>query len=167
MSRKTWCKLAISAAVALVLAGGTVLAEVTFHAGPTFVQVGTGEPFTFNLSANMSGLGSTPAVGTIVISAEVLYTCRNNGGKEVPGQNPVPLVSQGSQEADPADHNGRGILDLTVSLAVPDTISADVIGCPNGNWIGINPVLSGAVTATASITFQGTTIASLGPLVAQ
>jgi hypothetical protein len=146
--------------VTLVLAGSMVaaaVAEVNFVSGPSFVQT-LADPPTYNLSAEATGLGNTPIVGTITINGNVLYTCTNKGGKRVPGRNPVPTTVKGSQEANPADHNGRGVLDLTVVFDPPDTVSADEIGCPNGNWIGIDPVVQGPVTATAVVTFQGTTL---------
>jgi hypothetical protein len=57
-----------------------------------------------------------------------------------------------------SDHNGRSFVDLTATLQVPQTVDGKEVGCPNGNWTGVNPVLRSGVTATASITFGGATV---------
>ena len=52
--------------------------------------------------------------------------------------------------------NGRATLDVTAAAPVPaDTVSGKAAGCPNGNWTGVNPVLTGPATATLTITQRG------------
>jgi hypothetical protein len=147
--------------VATVVAGLTAtvaFAELNFKSGPLF----TASPgFTFNLVGEASGQGNTRMVATIVISATVDYTCRNRGGNEVAAQSPVNLTQTVSDDIR-SDHNGRSFVDLTATLVVAATVPGKEIGCPNGNWTGVNPVIRSAVTATASLTFGGVTV--FGPL---
>jgi len=140
----------------LVLVAGPTMAKVTWHAGPTFVDNGDG---TFTATGDGSGFGNQPAIATIVLNGTVRYTCRNKGGNESPGQNPVPASTTGTQDLGNADHNGRGVLNLTVGPITADpTVGGKVAGCPNGNWQGINPVFEGPVTATLTITQGGNLI---------
>jgi len=82
----------------------------------------------------------------------VTYTCRNNGGAEAPGQNPVPATGTGTQDLGNSDHNGRGVLSITVLLDAPaPVVSGKVAGCPNNNWKGVNPVTSEITSATLTI----------------
>ena len=148
----------------LVLVAGTALAAVTWHSGPTFTANPGG---SFTATGDGSGFGNQPAVATITISGTVRYTCRNKGGNEAPGQNPVAAMSTGSQDLGNADHNGRGVLNLTVGpLVAAPTVSGKVAGCPNGNWQGVNPVIEGGVTATLTITQAGQVIFTAGPIAA-
>jgi hypothetical protein len=134
----------------------TALAAITWHEGPTFTNNGDG---TFTLTGDGSGQGNTRLVATIVISGTVRYTCVNKGGNESPGQNPVPATTTGSQDVRPTGHNGRSLVDLTVGPLTPAAvIGGKVAGCPNGNWQGVNPVVEGQLTATATITFGGVKI---------
>jgi hypothetical protein len=105
-----------------------------------------------------SGFGNQPAVATLTVNALVTYTCQNKGGGQAPGQNPVPESSSGSQDLGNADHNGRGIINLTVSFAPAATVPGKSIGCPNGNWIGVDPVSAGITSATLTITQGGKAI---------
>jgi hypothetical protein len=142
----------------LALLAGTAFAAVTWHSGPTFSANADG---SFTASGDGSGFGNQPAEATITINALVAYTCRNKGGNEVPGQNPVAAVLRGTADLNNADHNGRGVFNLTVGPFVPAaTVGGRDIGCPNGNWQGINPVLVGALTATLTITQGGNLIFS-------
>jgi hypothetical protein len=102
-------------------------------------------------------------VATIVISASVDYTCQNRGGNRVAAQSPANL-SQTVSDDIRSDHNGRSVVDLTATLVVPATVPGKEVGCPNGNWTGVDPVLRPGVSATASITFGGATVFSGGPL---
>jgi hypothetical protein len=157
--RRLGFSLAI-AGTALALTAVTVLAAVTWHSGPTFTNNGDG---TFTATGDGSGFGNQPAVATIVLNGTVRYTCVNKGGNAAQGQNPVPATTTGSQDLGNADHNGRGVLNLTVGpITASPTISGKVAGCPNGNWQGINPVFEGAKTATLTITQAGTLI--FGPV---
>jgi len=150
--------------MALALSTTVVLAAVTWHSGPTFTQNGSGASSTFTATGDGSGFGNQPAVATIVLSGTVRYTCVNKGGNAAAGQNPVPASTTGSQDLGNADHNGRGVLNLTVGpITAAPTVSGKVAGCPNGNWQGINPVFEGPRTATLTITQAGSLI--YGPVV--
>ncbi len=140
---------------AVVLTAGIAMAAVTWHSGPT---VTFNDSTSATVTGDGSGFGNQPAIATLTVNALVQYTCRNKGGNESPGQNPVPETSSGSQDLGNADHNGRGIIDLTVSFTPAPTVPGKSIGCPNGNWIGVNPVSSGVTGATLTITQGGKTV---------
>jgi hypothetical protein len=158
--------------IPLAVAGLTaaiVLAAVTWHSGPTFTHSPGSDGIlntfddTFTATGDGSGFGNQPAVATIALKGTVRYTCQNNGGNQAPGQNPVPASTTGSQDLGNADHNGRGVLNLTVGpIAASATVSGKTAGCPNENWSGINPVFQGSRTATLTITQAGKTI--FGPV---
>lgn len=139
-----------------VIAIPTAVAAVTFHSGPTFTTNGL-PGYTANLSANASGLGNTSITGSIAFSGTVQYTCQNKGGNIAPGQPFVFDQPPVSQTVAP-DKNGRATIDLTVTFSPPSTLPGAEVGCPNGNWTGINPVILGPVTATATITWSGLTL---------
>jgi hypothetical protein len=140
--------LAFTAAVALAAVNWKAGPDVTFN-GATSVTA-TGEA---------SGLGNQPAIATLEVEGTVTYTCRNKGGNEAPGQNPVPATGTGTQDLGNSDHNGRGELNITVSLDAPaPEVNGKVAGCPNGNWKGVNPVSSGILSATLTIEQGGQVI---------
>jgi hypothetical protein len=136
-----------------------VFAAVTWHSGPTFTQNGTGVTSTFTATGDGSGFGNKPAVATITLSGTFTYTCQNPGGNTAPGQNQVTAQTSGAQDLGNADHNGRGVLNLTVGpIVAAATVGGKVAGCPNGNWSGVNPTAVGTRTATLSITQGNTTL---------
>lgn len=143
--------------IALLLSAGIAMAAVTWHSGPTVTFFGT---TSVEASGDGSGFGNQPAVATLTVHATVQYTCVNKGGNASPGQNPVPETSSGSQDLGNADHNGRGVFDVTVSFTPQSTVSGKVAGCPNGNWQGVNPVSNGITSATLVITQGNKTIFS-------
>jgi hypothetical protein len=151
----------ISAAMTvLALTAAVASAAVTWHSGPTVTFNGTS---SVTATGDSSGLGNTPAIATLQVEGTVTYTCRNKGGEEAPGQNPVPATGTGTQDLGNSDHNGRGVLNITVSLDAPAAVvSGKVAGCPNNNWKGINPVSSGITGATLTIEQGGKVI--YGPL---
>jgi hypothetical protein len=150
----------IAATVVVGLTATAAFAALTFKSGPDF----TASPgFTFHLVAEASGQGNTRMVASITINASVDYTCRNRGGQEVAAQSPVNL-SQTVSDDIRSDHNGRSFVDLTATLVVAATVAGKEVGCPNGNWTGVNPVIRSGVTATSSITFGGASVFSGGPL---
>ena len=149
---KRLCILVLSLLVASGFAATSAFAAPTFHQGPSFTDQGGG--FTVNLFAEASGLGNADLAGTIAFSGTVQYTCQNKGGNTAPGQ-PLQIDQQVSQSARANPKNGRATIDLTASFSPPATVPGDLIGCPNGNWRGINPVVLGDVSATGTITWQG------------
>lgn len=144
--------LVLSLLVAAAFAATSALATPTFHQGPSFTDQGGG--FTVNLFAEASGLGNADLTGTIAFSGIVQYTCQNKGGNTAPGQ-PLQIDQQVSQSARANPKNGRATIDLTASFTPPATVPGDEIGCPNGRWTGINPVVISPVSATGTITWQG------------
>jgi len=142
--------ISISAALAvLAFTSAIAFAAVSWKAGPSVTFNGTS---SVTATGEASGLGNQPAIATLDVEGTVTYTCRNKGGGEAPGQNPVPATGTGTQDLGNSDHNGRGELNITVSLDAPaPVVSGKVAGCPNGNWQGINPVSSGIIAATLTI----------------
>ena len=135
------------------------LAAVTWHSGPTFEVTAAGPSiFTWHASGDGSGFGNQPAVATITFAGTVRYTCQNKGGNQAPGQNPVPALGSASADLGNADHNGRGVFNFSVTFAAAPTVSGKVAGCPNGNWLGVNPVVEGIPAATLQITQAGSSI---------
>lgn len=149
----------LTAIAVTAFTAGSVLAALNWVSGPTFVSNGNG---SFTATGEATGLGNKPVIATIVVSGTVRYTCANKGGNQSPGQNPVAATSQGSQDLGNSDHNGRGVLNLTVAFSPPATVSGNTAGCPNGNWQGINPVQEGPVSATLTLTQAGKVI--FGPV---
>ncbi len=145
---------------ALALTAGVALAAVTWHDGPNFsiVYDSSGTAIGATANGDGSGFGNQPAVATITVNALVTYTCQNKGGNQSPGQNPVPGSTSGSADLGNADHNGRGVFDLTVTFTPAPTVPGKSIGCPNGNWTGVDPVFNGITSATLVITQAGKTI---------
>jgi hypothetical protein len=139
----------------LALTAGMVLGAVTWHDGPDVTFNGT---TSVTVTGDGSGFGNQPAVATLTVHALVTYTCQNRGGAQAPGQNPVAATSSGSQDLGNGDHNGRGIINLTVSFSPAATVPGKSIGCPNGNWTGVDPVSSGITGATLVITQGNKTV---------
>jgi hypothetical protein len=157
-------------ALIVTVTAAVVFAAITWHSGPTFTQNAGADGTlntvddTFTATGDGSGFGNQPAVATIVLSGSARYTCENKGGNAAAGQNPVPALTKGSQDLGNADHNGRGVLNLTVGPIVAEpTVGGKVAGCPNGNWSGVDPVFEGARTATLTITQANTLV--FGPVV--
>jgi hypothetical protein len=149
-----------AALMVLAMASAVVSAAVTWKSGPTVTFNGTS---SVTATGDASGLGNQPAIATLEVEGTVTYTCRNKGGAEAPGQNPVPATGTGTQDLGNSDHNGRGVLDITVELDAPaPVVNGKVAGCPNGNWSGVNPVTSGITGATLTIEQGGSVI--YGPI---
>jgi hypothetical protein len=146
---------AAAVVMALAMTATVVLAAVTWHSGPTVEFNGT---TSATASGNGSGFGNQPAVATLTLHASVTYTCQNKGGAQAPGQNPVDATTSGSEDLGNADHNGRGTFNFTVTFSPDATVPGKSIGCPNGNWTGVNPVSGGVTGADLLITQGGNTI---------
>jgi hypothetical protein len=143
--------------MAFAMTASVVLAAVTWHSGPTVVFNGV---TSATASGDGSGFGNQPAVATLTLHASVTYTCQNRGGAQAPGQNPVDATTSGSADLGNADHNGRGTFNFTVTFSPAATVPGKSIGCPNGNWTGVNPVSSGVTGADLVITQGSKTIYS-------
>jgi hypothetical protein len=137
-------------------------AAVNWQSGPTASF--NDDATSFTVTGEATGLGNRPAVAHVTVNGSVTYTCQNRGGNESPGQNPVPATSTVDQDLGNSDHNGRGSLNVTVSVVVSPTVSGNVAGCPNGNWTGVNPQPFPVpiTSATLTITQGNTTI--FGPV---
>jgi len=147
---------ASTAVTILAFTAAVASAAVTWKSGPDVTFNGTS---SVTASGEASGLGNQPAIATLEVEGTVTYTCRNKGGAEAPGQNPVPATGTGTQDLGNSDHNGRGVLNITVELDDPaPTVGGKVAGCPNGNWTGVNPVTSGITGATLTIEQGGNVI---------
>lgn len=161
-------------ATILVLALGLVLvgAQTSMAASPHFKHGGeptctitpTSAPSaTVTCSASLAGLGNADVVVTTSVSGTAVYQCQNNGGQIAPGQNKVLVGPATSTTSIPANQVKNGNLTFTTNPAVltaPATVPAAQAGCPNGNWTGVNPVLT---VTTVSLTIEqppGTTIFS-------
>jgi hypothetical protein len=148
-------KLGILTAVIATLAITTsiAMAAITFHSGPTLVWNGDGSA---TATGNLSGLGNTPATASLQITSSFTYTCQNKGGNVAPGQTSVEVIGEpGEQLLDTTTKNGRASLSVTAFPGVPDaTVSGNAAGCPNGNWMGVNPVATGPASAHLTI-YQG------------
>jgi hypothetical protein len=129
--------LGLAGAVIGAFAGWVAFAAVTWHLGPTILF--NADHTCVTVTGNASGLGNTPAIAHVTVNGTVTYTCQNKGGNQSPGQNPVPASSTGDQDLGNSSHNGRGVLNLTVCITASPTVSGEVAGCPNGNWVGVNP----------------------------
>lgn len=150
----------MGATLALVIAAsGVVYAALTWKIDPVLTNLAYGPTtYTYELTGEASGQGNTRMLATITISGLADYTCQNKGGNQVAAQSPAQLSSTGSENVT-SDHNGRSNVDLTVSLVIPATVPGKEVGCPNGNWLGVNPTNVRDVSATGQVTFGNATVA--------
>lgn len=152
-------RVGLSFAVAVVAAAmvtGTALGALTFHSGPTVSFDGS----TATATANISGLGNTPAFAQLFVNGTALYTCTNRGGNEAPGQNPQPATGASPvQDLGNTEKNGRANLDVSATLTAPQTIPAKTAGCPGNNWTANLSSLT-ITSATLVITQGGVVIYS-------
>ena len=153
---------ALPAAIAVGLLATVALAAITWHSGPTVTF--SSDRTSVVVTGNLSGLGNVPATAVLTIDGTVTYTCQNPGGNTAPGQNPVVAQTIVSSGLGNSNHHGRGTLNVTASITPAPTISGTLCGCPNGNWLGVNPQPFPVpiTSVTLSITQGGNTI--FGPV---
>lgn len=147
--------LSITLAVIALMAVTTAIAlgAITFHSGPTLTWTDDGSA---TATGDLSGLGNQPATATLTVESFATYTCENNGGNTAPGQNSVEVFGSPGTQALSTAKDGRATLDVTAAAPAPaETVSGKEAGCPNGNWTGVDPVLTGPTTATLTITQAG------------
>ena len=96
-------------------------------------------------TGELAGLGNTDLVLSLTVSGFAVYQCQNPGGNIAPGQNRVlvgpaitPTIVPGS-----AIKNGRTAFTTDPAvLSALSTVSRAAAGCPNGQWTGVNPVVT-------------------------
>ena len=155
--RKTIAAAAIALGVAF-LPASPALAKPTPTSGVHFTQGGRpvctlNADTTVDCTAELAGLGEGDIVITTSVGGSAVYQCQNKGGNLAPGQNKVLVGPEVNSVILPGDEveNGRATITGFTDdpLVAPATVSGRAAGCPNGNWTGINPVLS-----ITSVTFR-------------
>ncbi len=144
----------IAAAVVAVFAALSAVALATsphFKKGgtPTCAISGNGTTtVSAECTGTLAGLGSGDLSTPVTLTGFAVYQCQNGGGRTAPGQNKVLIGPTTTPTVTPASaiKNGNVTFD-TNNPAVPSltagaTASAADAGCPNGNWTGVNPVLT-------------------------
>jgi hypothetical protein len=135
-------------AVAMLLVVPTVAgASPHFkHGGePDCTVAYSGSSATVVCSGELAGLGNQDLVIVSTVSGFALYTCENRGGTQAPGQNKVLEGPSTVPTIIPSGEIKNGTLAFTTNpntLTAAPTVSAAVAGCPNNNWMGVNPTLS-------------------------
>lgn len=131
MRRSTKRRRLVTAAVAATapLAIGPVWA-----ANPHFVGAATITDAGSQLIADgrVAGLGNRSVTVSFVADGFGTARCRNRGGNEAPGQNPVSFSVKGTTQIIDTDHNGNE--PFTLSTGTPNDPTAKEAGCPNNNW---------------------------------
>jgi hypothetical protein len=120
-------------------------ASPAFAASPHFKKGGepvcsfsgtTSIPVT--CTATLAGLGNEDVNVHLSVSGFALYQCQNGGGNTAPGQNKVLAGPATSDTAIP----NLTFTTNPATLTAAATVTADVAGCPNSNWTGVNPTLT-------------------------
>jgi hypothetical protein len=122
----------------------------------TAVVTDTATSQSVTCTGELAGLGNADLVLNLSVSGFALYQCENKGGNIAPGQNRVLVGPSTSTTTIPASAIKNGRTTFTTNPAVltaPLTVSAAVAGCPNANWVGVNPVVTvTSITLTISQT---------------
>ena len=113
------------AAFGLWLVPSSAQAAITFHAGPTFTDLGT----TLNVTGNVSGLGNENLTVRLDATGSGSVVCRNPAGNQAPGQDTA--VNASGTESDIEVKNGR--TSFNVTTAEPPAPNPAVV-CPNRRW---------------------------------
>ncbi len=161
-------RLALVVPIALI--AGLVAAPSAFAANPHFKKGGTpvctitrsGSSATVSCTGTLAGLGNEDLLIETTVSGFAVYQCRNQGGNVAPGQNKVlegPVTTPTLVPAD-AIKNGNVTFQAGGSLTADPTVSGAEAGCPNDNWIGVNPTLT--VTSVMLEISQGGTFIYCG-----
>jgi len=139
-------------ALPMLLAAFVLAAPAALAASPHFKK--GGEPTcTFSgttsipvsCTGTLAGLGNQDLNIHLAVSGFALYQCQNGGGNTAPGQNKVLEGPATSDTAIPASAIKNGNLVFATNpatLTAAATVDAATAGCPNGNWTGVNPVLT-------------------------
>lgn len=150
----------LAAALMAVFATGSaaVAASPHFkHGGePTCTISASGSTSSTTCTATLAGLGNEDMLINTTVSGFAVYQCQNNGGNVAPGQNKVLVgpVTQPTNIDSSAIKNGNlTFVTNPAVLSAPETVSAAEAGCPNPNWVGVNPTVT--VTSIALDIYQG------------
>ena len=144
-----------TAMLVLAFTATAALAALTFHSGPTVTWDGNSATAT----ADISGLGNQGATASLQVVSFATYTCQNGGGNTAPGQKSVQVFGSPGSQALNTDHSGRDTLNVTAAAPAPaTTVGGKEAGCPNKNWTGVDPQLTGPTTATLTISQGNKTI---------
>ena len=145
-------------------------ASPNFHKGdsPTCSTTGTGTTSTTTTcSGTLYGVGSQDINAATTVQGFAVYTCRNKGGNQAPGQNQVTAGPSTTNTVLPAANAVNGHLTFTTNgntLTVPATVPGSQAGCPNGNWTGTTPqVTVTSINLTLSqggVTFYNCTVSN-------
>jgi hypothetical protein len=111
---------------------------------PTCTVSGTDPSKTVTCNATLAGLGNEDVRVVQTVSGSAVYQCRNQGGNTAAGQNKVLVGPVTTPVIFPASaiKNGNLTVSVTSTLTAPTTVTGAEAGCPNANWIGVNPVLT-------------------------
>ena len=143
-------RLAILLPFALIL--GLVAAPSALAASPHFKKNGTpvctvtgsGTSQSVSCTGTLTGLGNEDLLIETTVSGFAVYECQNRGGNIAPGQNKVLEGPVTEPTVVPAGEikNGNVTFTAGATLTADPTVSAAAAGCPNNNWIGVNPTLT-------------------------
>jgi hypothetical protein len=143
-------RLAIVLPFALIL--GLIAAPSAIAASPHFKKNGTpvctvtgsGTSQSVSCTGTLTGLGNEDLLIETTVSGFAVYECRNQGGNIAPGQNKVLEGPVTEPTVVPAGEikNGNVTFTAGATLTAEPTVSGAEAGCPNNNWIGVNPTLT-------------------------
>jgi hypothetical protein len=161
-------RLAVVLPFALIL--GLVAAPSALAASPHFKRGGTpvcritgsGTSQTVSCTGTLTGLGNEDLVIETTVVGFAVYECQNRGGNLAPGQNKVLEGPVTEPTVVPSDEikNGNVTFTAGATLKAERTVSGAEAGCPNGNWIGVNPTLT--ITSVMLEISQGDTFIYCG-----
>lgn len=142
----------------------SVLLTATLLVYPVSAGRGIGFSATFSLGSliaqgTATGVGQTDVTFVLDAIGPADITCINGGSNSVPGQSAPKLSATGRQNvlgSDPRIKNGK--TPFRTETDDPETVTWDVGGCPNPNWMGhvdfiywTNATVSIYATATGAL----------------
>jgi hypothetical protein len=154
MRRVTLVMLMVVSTLGL-MASGASAASPHFKKGgePVCTISGSGGSATVTCKGSLAGLGNDDLRINVTVAGFAVYQCRNQGGNIAPGQNKVLVGPTTTPTTIPSGEIKNGNLSFTAAatLTAPTTVSAADAGCPNSNWIGVNPTLT---VTSISVSFE-------------
>ncbi len=144
---RAW-KIILAAGLAVVLPVAAVFAGNVHLNGSVNFAVGS-----LTASGVLAGLGHDDVNVILAGSGTGTATCRNQGGNEAPGINPIQVEVSGL-ESIPATVFENGSTPFSVTVEDPTWPTAREAGCPNKNWSVVDFSISwtGAVLTVESVT---------------